>query len=357
MKALILVGGYGTRLRPLTLTRPKPLVEFCNKPILFHQMEALIDSGVDTIILAVSHMCDMLEDKIKKFSQSKNVKIIFSKEDTPLGTAGPLALARKHLDGHEPFFVLNSDITCTYPFLRMLEHHVSKRADCTIAVTRVDEPSKYGVIVSDDNNMILKFVEKPIVFISNKINAGIYVLNSSVLNLIPLQPTSIEKDIFPLIASDGLLYSFDLEGFWMDIGQPKDYLTGSKLYLAYLEHHFPQKLGHSNSSYTRGLIHETAVIGAGCHIEKDVVIGKNHLKIGVCLVSCVILSDTVVSSYSLINNSLIGWRCHIGKWARIQGYSVLAEDVQVADEVFITGSKICPHKIISQSIYTPEIVM
>lgn len=133
MKALILVGGYGTRLRPLTLSYPKPLVEFCNKPMILHQIEALVEVGVKHVVLAVSYQKDMfdsmIEKQLKEEEERLSIKISLSIETEPLDTAGPIALARDLLlDGefaNEPFFVLNSDIICDFPFKKMIEFHKS----------------------------------------------------------------------------------------------------------------------------------------------------------------------------------------------------------------------------------------
>jgi len=116
MKALILVGGYGTRLRPLTLNVPKPIVEFCNKAMILHQLEALVKAGVTEVVFAIAYQPQLMSDYMKKYEQELGVKIIYSQETTPLGTAGPLALAREYLQGDEPFFVLNSDVICHFPF-------------------------------------------------------------------------------------------------------------------------------------------------------------------------------------------------------------------------------------------------
>ena len=123
--ALILVGGYGTRLRPLTLSRPKPLVEFANKPMLLHQIEALVGAGVHRVILAVSYRAEQMEQELRKEADRLGVELIFSHESEPLGTAGPIALAREHLitPNNEPFFVLNSDIICEFPFKDMIAFH------------------------------------------------------------------------------------------------------------------------------------------------------------------------------------------------------------------------------------------
>jgi len=234
MKALILVGGYGTRLRPLTLSRPKPLVEFANKPILLHQIEALVEVGVAHVVLAVSYHADQLEQEMQVEAARLGISISFSHEKEPLGTAGPLALARAVLaQDSEPFFVLNSDVICEFPFKEMVACHRAHGREGTIVVTRVEEPSKYGVVVYEQaTGKIASFVEKPQEFVSNKINAGLYIFNPSILDRIEVKPTSIEKEVFPKQAEAGELYCMELQGFWMDVGQPADFLTGQCLYLA-----------------------------------------------------------------------------------------------------------------------------
>ncbi|XP_064579723.1 mannose-1-phosphate guanyltransferase beta isoform X2 [Zonotrichia leucophrys gambelii] len=214
MRALILVGGFGTRLRPLTLSRPKPLVEFCNKAVLLHQLEALRQAGVSHVVLAVSYMSDALEAAMREQEQRLGIRISMSHEKEPLGTAGPLALARDLLaeDG-EPFFVLNSDVICEFPFAALARFHRQHGGEGSLVVTRVEEPAKYGVVVCEaDTGRICRFVEKPRVFVSNKINAGLYIFNPGILQRIQLRPTSIEKEIFPAMAQDGQLYAMELQG-------------------------------------------------------------------------------------------------------------------------------------------------
>ncbi|KAI7816019.1 mannose-1-phosphate guanyltransferase, partial [Gamsiella multidivaricata] len=278
MKALILVGGFGTRLRPLTLTMPKPLVEFANKPMILHQIEALAEAGVTDIVLAVNYRPEVMVSILQKYEDLYNVKITFSVETEPLGTAGPLALARDILGKDDsPFFVLNSDVICDFPFQELKAFHDAHGNEGTIVVTKVEEPSKYGVIVNKpESSMIDRFVEKPVEFVGNKINAGIYIFNPSILDRIELKPTSIEQETFPLMAADSQLHSFTLEGFWMDVGQPKDFLTGTCLYLANINKTNPGKLANPNSGYVHGgnvLVDPTAKIGKDCRIGPNVVIG------------------------------------------------------------------------------------
>ena len=139
-----------------------------------------------------------------------------------------MALAREILGKDDaPFFVLNSDVICDFPFRDMVAFHKGHGREGTIVVTKVEEPSKYGVVIYDQSTgKIASFVEKPQEFVSNKINAGLYIFNPSILNRIEIKPTSIEKEVFPRQAEEGDLYCMELQGFWMDVGQPADFLTG-----------------------------------------------------------------------------------------------------------------------------------
>ncbi|KAK9104578.1 hypothetical protein Scep_021422 [Stephania cephalantha] len=276
MKALILVGGFGTRLRPLTLSVPKPLVDFANKPMILHQIEALKAIGVTEVVLAINYQPEVMMSFLKDFESKLGIKITCSRETEPLGTAGPLALARDKLidESGDPFFVLNSDVICEYPLEQMIKFHKAHGGEASIMVTKVDEPSKYGVVVMEEaTGKVEKFVEKPKIFVGNKINAGIYLLNPSVLDRIQLRPTSIEKEVFPKIAAEQKLFAMVLPGFWMDIGQPRDYITGLRLYLDALRKNTSSKLSSGSHILGNVLVHETAVIGEGCLIGPDVAIG------------------------------------------------------------------------------------
>ncbi|XP_017776344.1 PREDICTED: mannose-1-phosphate guanyltransferase beta [Nicrophorus vespilloides] len=359
MRALILVGGYGTRLRPLTLSRPKPLVEFANKPILLHQIEALVEAGVTEVILAVSYHAEDMEKELSVEADRLGISIVFSHETEPLGTAGPIALARKILSkSTEPFFVLNSDIICDFPFKELEQYHKNHGKEGTIVVTKVEEPSKYGVVVYKDNGQIESFVEKPQEFISNKINAGIYILNPSMIDRIELKPTSIEKEIFPGMAQSGQLFAFELQGFWMDIGQPKDFLTGMCMYLKALRQREPERLYQGPGVLGNVLVDPTARIGADCQIGPDVTIGPGAIiQDGVRVQRCTILKDAKIHSYTRVENCIVGWECTIGKWVTIEGMSVLGKDVIVKDDVYINGGQVLPHKCIAASVPEPSIVM
>ncbi|KAK1364907.1 Mannose-1-phosphate guanylyltransferase [Heracleum sosnowskyi] len=319
MKALILVGGFGTRLRPLTLSFPKPLVDFANKPMILHQIEALKAIGVSEVVLAINYQPEVMLNFLKDFETKLGIKITCSQETEPLGTAGPLALARDKLvdETGEPFFVLNSDVISEYPLKQMIEFHKSHGGEASIMVTKVDEPSKYGVVMMEESTgKVDRFVEKPKLYVGNKINAGIYLLNPSTLNRIELRPTSIEKEVFPKIAKEG------------------SHIVGNVL------------------------VDDTAQIGEGCLIGPDVAIGPGCvIESGVRLSGCTVMRGVRVKKHACISSSIIGWHSTVGQWARVENMTILGEDVHVCDEIYSNGGVVLPHKEIKSSILKPEIVM
>ncbi|CAJ0628691.1 14923_t:CDS:2, partial [Entrophospora sp. SA101] len=190
MKALILVGGFGTRLRPLTLTLPKPLVEFCNKPMILHQIEGLVKVGVKDIVLAVNYRPEIMVNLLQKYEEKYNVKITFSVEEVPLGTAGPLALAKKTLGKDQsPFFVLNSDIICEYPFEELRDFHIAHGNEGTIVVTKAPPGSKCV-----DNAGLAKFE-----FVQNK-KYRLRIINTSAFSAFFF---SIDNHEMEVIEADG----------------------------------------------------------------------------------------------------------------------------------------------------------
>lgn len=359
MKALILVGGFGTRLRPLTFSKPKPLVPFCNKPMILHQIEALKNVGVNEVILAVGYNPDSMVKEMEEYAKEIGIKISYSLEETPMGTAGPLALAREALtaDGNELFFVFNSDISCTFPLKDLLEFHKKHGKEGTIMVTPVEDPSKYGVVVYDDKTgKIDQFVEKPKKFVGNRINAGLYIFTKKILDRISNRPTSIEREIFPAMAKDSELYAMDLPGFWMDVGQPKDYLIGKCLYLDHLATTNSPKLAKTptDGSYTISgpvLIGKNVKIGNGSVIGPNVVIGDNCvIGEGVRLKRTSLFTNVKIGQSSFIQSTIIGWNSSVGKWARVDNNTVLGENVHVADEIYMNGALILPHKDVKANV-------
>lgn len=378
MKAVILVGGYGTRLRPLTYSRPKPLVEFCNQPMVMHQIKHLVEVGVNHVILAVAYKVEMMNQFVEEQEKLLGIRITLSHESYPLGTAGPLALARHHLldkddngvilnnniynnvqgtngfctHGDVPFFVLNSDIICDYPFQKMIDFHKSHKAEGTIVVTRVDDPSKYGVVIYDQKGKVERFVEKPTEFVSNKINAGLYIFSKSILDRIELKPTSIERETFPEMASAQQLYALELDGYWMDVGQPMDYLKGMVLFLKWSRETNSQVLANGSQIVGNVLIDPSANIGKDCQIGPDVCIGPDvQIEDDVVIKRCTILGGSKVKSHSILESCIVGWYCTIGQNVHMKNTCVLGEKVEIKDGLSLSEAPILPNKSITKSVY------
>ena len=296
------------------------------------------------MILAINYQPEVMMKELEKLEKTYNIKITCSLEDVPLGTAGPIRLAKELILKDNPsglLFVFNSDVICHYPLDKMVEFHKSHGGEGTIMVTQVEDPTKYGVVVADDNNKIERFVEKPQVFISNKINAGLYLFNTSIIDRIENRPTSIEREIFPKMSDEGKIYQMVLPGYWMDIGQPKDYLSGQTLYLK----DNADKVAKGDNMKGNNIVHETAEIDPTAVIGPNTVIGPGcKVGAGSKVSNSTLLAGSKVDTYSYVDGSIIGWKSSIGKWCRVTGLAVIAEDVQVKDDTYLNGTKILPHK-------------
>lgn len=332
-----------------------------NKPMICHQIEALKEAGCDEVVLAINYRPHVMMEFLKDWEKKLGIKITCSQEEEPMGTAGPLALAKKILGASgAPFFVLNSDVICEYPLKEMMDFHVKSKAEATILVTKVEDPSKYGVVVYDEKSgLIDRFVEKPKEFVGDKINAGIYCCSPAILDRIEPRPTSIEKEIFPAIAEDKHLYAVALEGYWMDVGQPKDYLTGLALHLNSRKRKRPDELAEGEGIEGNVIIDPTSQIGKDCKIGPNVSIGQGcEIGDGVRLSNCVLLHRVKVKNYAHVADSILGWGTSVGRWARIENKAVIGEDVFIKDEVALNGAIVLPHKDIKESVVEPgKIIM
>ncbi|EPR79893.1 Mannose-1-phosphate guanyltransferase [Spraguea lophii 42_110] len=341
-KALILVGGYGTRLRPLTLTTPKPLVRFANKPILKHQIEAIAQCGVKDIILATNYKTEDIKKEVMKYQRELDINIIFSVENEILGTAGPLALAKKYFENVKGVIVFNSDVICSYPILEMMHHYENSSFDGIMLLTKVSNPEKYGVTEIDMvDGTIKKFWEKPDTYISNLINAGIYILSWDVLKKLQVKESYLEKDVFPQMCDNRKLGYFELNGFWMDIGQPADYLIGQNLYLKSRQDNFKDLVMIGDDVK----IGEDSVIGPNVIIEDFCVIGK-----GVRIMNATIMRNTKIKDFAVIDNAIIGKDCILEKWSRINGICVLGDSTHIDEMINLEKCTILPFKRVKENI-------
>jgi mannose-1-phosphate guanylyltransferase len=361
MKALILAGGFGTRLRPLSCTRPKTLFPIVNKPLLQWIFERLAKNNVEEAILAVNRQTEFYikQQRIPKYGL--NVKYSIDPPKTPLGTAGPIKKAEKLIGHSEPFLVLNGDIFADLSYKEILEKHKERNALATIALYEVKDPSRYGVAEIAKNSRIKRFIEKPPkeAAPTNLINAGVYVLSPKVFQYIPRgKAVSMEREVFPKLAEKGELYGHVFHGLWMDIGKPEEYLQTNKILLDSLVN--PQKQRSANKfelknpvALDKGVyIGEKSVIGPYAILGKNVTVGKN-----VQISDSVIFPDTKIDDSSSINGAIIGEGAIIGKKVRISKGCIIADQAKIRDNVSLAEeSAVCPAREVSENILKSKII-
>jgi mannose-1-phosphate guanylyltransferase len=374
LKAIVLAGGFGTRLRPLSCTRPKLLFPIGTKPSLDWTIEKLAKSGTKEVILAVNYMADSF---IQYYKSKQKPKISFSKDTVvsdkstifprPLGTGGPIKNAESLIGRKEPFLVLNGDILTNMDYSELMKRHrANKKATATIALYRVADPSRYGVAELAQNNRVIRFVEKPPreKAPSNLINAGIYVLEPEIFDHIPSgKRVSIEREVFPKLAEEGKLYGYSFEGLWIDIGKPEDYLRANKLWLdveiktnqigknVEVDDQVKIKAPSTIDNGTR--IGEKSEIGPHVAIGEHVTIGK-----GVQIKDSIIFPRTVISDYTAISGVIIGEAAIIGSKVKIKDGCLIGDHTMIHDGVTLTqGVTVCPFKEVTESVLEPKRVM
>jgi mannose-1-phosphate guanylyltransferase len=359
LKALILAGGFGTRLRPLSCTRPKALFPIVNKPLLQWTFERLAKNNITEVILAVSHQTEILikQHKIPK----RELHVSYSRDPLkkPLGTGGPIKKAEKLVDRDEPFLVLNGDIFADVDYKEILKIHEKNDAVATIALHSVKDPSRYGVAEITKKNCIKRFIEKPPPESAptNLINAGVYVLSPKIFKYIPEnRAVSMEREVFTKLVKESRLYGYVFDGLWIDIGEPKDYLEINRNLLDSLIK--PQKYDFKHEvkvkkpvAFDKGVsIGEKSIIGPYAVLGKNVTVGN-----GVQIQDSVIFSQTTISDFASINGAIIGEGAIIGKRVKIDRGCILGDYVKVKDNMSLaSGVSICPSKETSESVLTPK---
>jgi len=316
MKALLLAGGLGTRLRPLTEHWPKPMALVANKPWLKHVVLQLKDEGIRDIVIAIKHASDIIQEYFGDGSRW-GVRIEYSLEETLLGTAGAIKHAEKLLG--DRFVVLNADIIQKTSIRRLAEFHEKTGALATIGLTEAEDPSHYGVVEQTGDGRVLRFVEKPPKHEapSNRINAGIYVMEKEALAYIPPnREVSIERETFPrLIDTDRGVYGLLLDGYWLDMGTTQRY---RKLHRDVLDRTFPLPLPGKEQG--KGIwLGEDVVVGSGVLFVPPVLIG-DRVQIGdrsVIGPYTVIGNDCVIGSQVRCTESILWDRCKVHHGAQL----------------------------------------
>jgi NDP-sugar pyrophosphorylase family protein len=326
VKALLLAGGFGTRLRPLTHTRPKHLLPVANRAHIVHVFDLLQRHGVDDAVLLTSYLASTF-DHLVDVARGRGLNLEVSREIEPLGTAGALKNAAD-LTGGETFLALNGDVLTDVDLTEIVEFHRRSEAEATIWLTPVEDPSAFGVVPTDADGRVEQFIEKPPPgeAPTNLINAGVYVLEPSVLDRIPPGVTwSIERATFPQLVDEGArLYGIERDGYWMDIGTPQKYLQAN---LDALEGRFA---------------------GEGIAVTGDRVVAEDSRVAPGARVSCSCLgAGTVVEAGATVETSVLLPGVSVGKGARVRG-SVLGEGVKVAPGVTVDGATAGDQEIVEE---------
>lgn len=333
LKAVILVGGQGTRLQPLTFYVPKPMVPVLNRPFLEHTVAYLKRYGVPEVVLAISYLPEVIRDYFGE-GQGQGTAIKYAIEVEPLGTAGAVKNAEQYLDG--TFIVLNGDIFSQIDIAEMLKFHRQNKAKATIALTWVDNPSAFGVVETDESGRVKRFIEKPApgTAATHWINAGAYILEPEVMARVPAgQPYMFERGLFPRMLEAGEpVYGYTFRGYWLDMGTIDKYLRlNCDLLLGAVQSHLV-KLADSGIScddsasisasaqiYGPVLIGRGAKIGDRTRIIGPVVIGED-CTIGeeACIKSAVLWSETDIGAGAKLENCVIGSQTSIRRQASVQ---------------------------------------
>jgi len=342
MQAVILVGGRGTRLRPLTETIPKPMMPVLNRPFLEHALQHLRTHSIDEVFLALGYLPDVIE---AHFGHGANIGISlrYSQEHEPMGTAGAIKLLQEYLKG--TFIVCNGDIFTDLDITKMLSFHRERKSKTTIFLTPVENPSAFGVVETDHQGRVRQFLEKPAPsqITSNWINGGIYLLEPEVLEEIPRSHHFMfERGLFPNLVDSGTpVYGYKDHPYWLDMGTPQSYLRlhNDLLHKDSLGdpiNYIQKEAGCEIKS--DALIKGPVLLGRGCLIESKatiqgpVTIGSNcHIKANTSIANSVIWPETTVGSESVIEKSIVGRNVQIGSRVTIGEGSILADGVIVLD--------------------------
>ena len=334
MKAVVMAGGFGTRIQPLTNSRPKPMLPIINKPMMQHTMMTLRDLGIEEFIVLLYFKPEVIQEYFGDGSDF-GIKITYVLPDDDYGTAGAVKFAQSHI-GDDNFIVISGDLVTDFDFQKIFNYHKSKKSQLTITLTSVENPLEFGVVIANEEGKIEKFLEKPSwgeVF-SDTINTGIYIIEPQMLNYIPKNETfDFAKELFPLLMREGVtLIAGYADGYWRDVGNPESYrdvhedILTQKVALAPYEEAilFPDGVVYSEQSYT---------FDKSIECVGRVILGKNvTLEKGVKLHNVVIGDNVVIKKYGKIRNSVI-WN-----------------DVTIERNVILDGGVICNDTLIKKNV-------
>lgn len=336
MKAVVLVGGEGTRLRPLTETIPKPLLPFMNRPFLDHVLDHLASHGVGEVVCSSPY----LESVFHAFLETRRGRpphVTWITEAEPLGTGGAIAGAREHLGGM--FLALNGDILTDLDLGALMAFHLEHGAAATIALTQVDDARRYGLVETEPTGRVVAFREKPTRPVSGNVNAGVYALELEALDGIPRdRMVSIERETYPDLIDRGRpVYGFVTGGYWRDLGTPADYLQAHVDAL--------DGLIDVYRDVPRPYLAAGVVVDPAAEVGPHVVAGPEvSVGPGATVERSVLHAGAAVGAGSVVERSVLGPSAAVGVGANVRG-SVLAEGARVSDGAKLEGRSLRPGEV------------
>lgn len=347
MQALILAGGKGTRLRPLTLFTPKPVIPICNRPFLLYQIDTLKRAGITDITLSLSYQPQKIEQQLGDGSEF-GVNLKYTVEPQPMGTSGAYKFAEDLI--REPTVVFNGDILTDLDLKAVIRQHNERKATATIVLTPVSNPSAYGLVETEEDGRVRRFLEKPKAeeITCNTINAGTYVLEPKVLDYIPAgENHSFEYGLFPTLLEkcEPFFAHVPQRVYWMDIGTPARYMQAHDDLLnnRVTRIHIKERRGNFDVA-TRAEIDELSMIGDDCVIKPGAEIINSVLGPG-CYVeerarveNSVIWAHTRIGTSAQVNGAIAGRGCHIGRSANVTAGAVLGDKTTLTDYTQLGGT-------------------
>jgi mannose-1-phosphate guanylyltransferase len=342
VQAVILVGGKGTRLQPLTTNRPKPIVPLVDRPFMAYMLEWVASHGIEDVIMCCGFLADSLIEELGDGSRF-GVRLTWVQESEPRGTAGALKLAEEHLHGR--FVMLNGDVLTDMDLTAQLEHHDRVGAVGTLGLVPVEDPSSYGLVRLHEDTSVKGFLEKPNVddIDTDLISAGAYVLEREVLDMIPPdRMVSIEREVWPRLVGKGLYGCEHRGAYWMDIGTPQRYLDATADILAWrvrtrvTERMVDGPVDPGATVHRRSTVSRASLVDTGASIGPRVTIGPGSV-VGrdVQIADDVILENAVVLEGATIGSGVRLRDCVVGVGARIGDNVHLSEAAMVGDGAVI----------------------
>jgi mannose-1-phosphate guanylyltransferase len=356
VQAVILVGGEGTRLRPLTSTVPKPIVPLVDRPLMGYMLEWLKDHGVDDAVMLMGYLATAVRNVLGDGSRY-GMRLRYVEEPGPRGTGGALKFAESLLD--QRFLMLNGDVLSDMDLTAQVAQHERTGAKGTLALVPVEDPSAYGLVRLEDDRAVREFVEKPSpdAIDTNLISAGAYVLEREVVDLIePDRNVSIEREIWPQLVGNGL-YAFPHEAYWLDIGTPERYLQATfDILEGTCRTHLAERLGDTYTAVSAdcridGRVVPPAVVGrrarvaAGAHVGSLAVLGDGvSVGEGSTIERAVVMQGAEVGAGCVLRDCVVAAGGRVGDHTQITGGAVLGEAVTVgADNVLTRGVRVFPN--------------